>query len=281
MNKSFLSVLVLCFLMASRGSDGLESDYESYERNTDLAKDDPIVTEGHLLKRRSWRKYNETDIQGEVAYEYDDQDRLILVTSHYYYENTVPELNIVGGIVTYTYQDDHIIAKYSRHDTGLASTTHHIKESDNVVRTEVHYPDGTSHLSRITHFDPNGCGRSKYEWFNRDSERLGYDEYEYVDDNCNVIISVYLLDQNSKYTDYVTMDSKNAWNNSISWYRYFGNITHHNVLESRTEYTDENGINHIDSSYKCEYIYNSSDYPVSKIETSYDGKKMQYFYEYY
>jgi len=277
MKKSFLLLFVLGQII-SCGSDSLENNYSSYDRGTELSEDDLDVSEGYLLKKRSWSKYGETKIQGEVAYEYDEQDRLILETSHYYYENTIPELNITGGVVKYTYEEGVVIATYHSHENELKSTTRYIKEPNNIIRSEMHFPDGTSRLLSIAHLD-NSCGRTKYEYFNSKSERTGYAEFEYVDANCSSIVTGYDDDGVLGYTDYYTMDSKNGWHSSIGQHHNYGNITYHNTIVAETK--DATGNMDESFSYKSEIIYNSLDYPVSEIQTHYDGRKMAYFYEYY
>jgi len=200
-----------------------------------------------------------------------------LETSHYYYENTIPELDIRGGIVKYTYEDNVTIAKHYSLDNELRSTTHYIKEPDNIIRSEMYYPDGTSRLLGIAELNDNSCGITKYEWFDSDSQRRGYDEYEYVDANYSFISTSYNNEGGMEYKDYVTMDSKNGWHSSIARHRHFGNISLHNVLE----YESKDATGTVISSSKSEYVYNSLDYPVSQVQTDMDGYKMEYFYEYY
>jgi len=276
MKKSFLLLFVLGQII-SCGSDGLENNFDSYDRGTGPSEDGPAVSEGYLLKKWYWHEYGETKTLGEVAYEYDEQDRLILETSHYYNENTIPELNISGGVVKFTYQEGVVIAKLYSHENELRSTTRYIKEPNNIIRSEMHFPDGTSRLWGIAHLDDKGCGRMKYEWFNRESERIGYDEYEYVDANCSSIVKAYDDDGTLGYTDYYTMDSKNGWHSSIAQHHHFGNTNLHNVISSESK--DASGA--LISSSKNEFIYNSLDYPVSQIEISSSGREMEYFYEYY
>ena len=275
MKKSFL-LLFFLGLIISCSSDGLETDFPERQNAKDLPEDNPVATEGYLLKKRYWRKFGETKIQGEIEYEYDDKDKLILETSHYYYENTIPELDIKGSITKYTYEEDVTIAKHYSLDNELISSTHYIKEPDNIIRSEMYYPDGTSHLLRIRELSNNSCGVTKYEWFDRDSQRIGYDEYEYVDANCSFISTTYNNEGEIMFKDKVTMDSKNGWNSSIAR-RHFGNISLHNLIEQET--IDPTGI--IIAHSKSEFVYNSLDYPVSEIRTDMDGYKMEYFYEYY
>jgi hypothetical protein len=277
MKKSYFLFLILGLLMISCSSDGLETDFPERNLVTDVPKDGPVANEDYLLKKWSWRKYGETENQGEVEYEYDDNERLILETSHYYYENTIPELDLEGGIVKYTYEEDVTIAKYYSLENELKSTTHYIKEPDNIIRSKMYYPDGTSRLLGIAELNDNSCGMTKYEWFDGDSERRGYDEYEYVDANCSFIATSHNNEGEMEYKDYVTMDSKNGWHTSISRHHHFGNTSSHNVLE----YESKDATGTVISSSKSEYDYNAQDYPVSKIHTNSDGNKMEYFYEYY
>jgi hypothetical protein len=275
--KKYILFLFFLGLIISCSSDGLETDFPERHNAKDLPEDGPDATEGYLLKKRYWRKFGETKIQGEIEYGYDDKDKLILETSHYYYENTIPELDIKGGIVKYTYEDNVTIAKYYSLDNELKSTTHYIKEPDNIIRSEMYYPDGTSRLLGIAELNNNSCGRTKYEWFDSNSQRRGYDEYEYVDANCSFISTSYNDEGEMEYKDYVTMDSKNGWHTSIARHHHFGNTSSHNILE----YESKDATGTVISSSKSEFIYNSLDYPVSQVQTDMDGNKMEYFYEYY
>ena len=292
--KKYFLMLIVVFQLISCSSDGLENNYSSYDRGTELSEDDPTPEDGYLLKKVSYKNYGETDILNDTEFEYDNQERLIKSTSHEYangeseissqsdYEfdsqgrlskvtrqRTLPSiydglteaerLNLSGSITKYTYDQDVVIQDEYNLNNELRRSYHTFDVSNNEHHKEQYSSDSTLENTLITYTNDGPCSLLRRETI-ADGVVLWRVDYEYLDANCSVRSATY-NDGKLSSEDTITKDSNNGIIELIS--------------------RDPAGIIQKTYSYKNDITYNADNKPVNEVKTPQEGVKSETLYEYY
>ncbi|MFK7949619.1 MAG: hypothetical protein AB8G11_18655 [Saprospiraceae bacterium] len=242
-------MLLLSLIVISSCNDDNDDDTTQYQENL-------------LLKK----VYADSILSSEYEYNLNNKiEKIILFRD-----------GIVNGGIEFTYDEDTI---YEKSTNPNANYNRHYWIGEDTAISENYNSQHQLLSYSYSIYTDSDCGHSLYVTFDSNHvETNRSDDIEYIDDNCSVSYGASTLSPNTSRT--FQYDDKRAAGEATkisTRYKNKNKNNLHNVI--KVEYFSNGEVEEM--SFTTEYLYNSLGYPISAIQTNYNGVVTVFTYEYY